>query len=197
MTDIKELLQGYKRFHDKYFVSDDRLYREINDEGQSPKTIVIACSDSRVDPLLLIDGKPGEIFVVRNVANLVPPYECDDHGRHGVSAALEFAVCFLEVENIVILGHSNCAGIKALVNSERFEKTDFIGKWMEIAREARERAKTKETQEIYSCCEKEAIKLSLRNLMTFPWINERVETGNLKLYGWYFVLANGSLEEIF
>jgi carbonic anhydrase len=199
MAEIKALVEGYKRFYKKYFASDNGLYNELAKTGQNPKTVIIACSDSRVDPSIVTHSKPGDIFVIRNVANLVPPYEKSDKGIHGVSAALEFAVQILEVTNIVVLGHSSCAGVAALLGSRDIDNTDFIGKWMSIAKPAREKTLAEKNfsddKSMHHACEKECIMLSLENLKTFPWIKDRVESKKLKLHGWYFELDGGNLME--
>jgi carbonic anhydrase len=196
MTEIKNLIEGYREFYRKYFTSGDTLYEELA-KSQSPKTLVVACSDSRADPSIITNAGPGDIFVVRNVANLVPPYESGNQGQHGVSAALEFGVCVLEVRHIIILGHSNCAGIGALLNPGRMKNTDFIGKWMDIAKPAKEKVAKlgAATDAARHQCEKEAIQLSLQNLLTFPWIRSAVEKGTLRLHGWYFSISGGTLEE--
>jgi carbonic anhydrase len=199
VAEIQKLIDGYRRFHKKYFLSDTTLYEELDKVGQSPKTLVLACSDSRVDPSIISDADPGDIFVVRNVANLVPPYEKDDKGFHGVSAALEFAVRILKVENIVILGHSKCAGVHTLLNPEAVEDSDFIGHWVDIGQPAKEKAcdfvgSCVESDALQHACEKEVILLSLKNLMTFPWIQERVGAGSLTLHGWYFRISDGGLQ---
>lgn len=195
MTDVSTLINGYREFYQKYFVEDNRLYRDLA-QGQSPKTLIIACSDSRVDPSIITNCAPGDIFVIRNVANLVPPFQIDETGYHGVSAALEFAVRILKVENIVVLGHSNCAGIKALRDNTTIQGTDFIGQWVGIAEAAREKLDNSQTEEsVQHQCEKEGILLSLENLKTFPWIAEAVQANQLKLHGWYFKLSEGSLHE--
>lgn len=198
MAEIKKLLKGYREFYQKYFQSGDELYKSLKD-GQSPKTLIIACSDSRVDPSIVTAADPGDIFVIRNVANLVPPYQVKESGLHGVSAALEFAVRFLEVKHIVIMGHSSCAGINALLNQEKIADTDFIGKWMAVAGKARERTlecgHNHSDSENQSKCEKESILLSLDNLLSFPWISERVGQKSLKLHGWYFSVEDGRMQE--
>lgn len=197
MAEIKELLKGYKEFFSKYFESGDKLYKQLTEVGQFPKTLIISCSDSRVDPSILMNAKPGDIFTIRNVANLVPPYEAGDDGFHGVSAALEFAVKFLKVRNIVILGHSNCAGISALLNSDKMEQTDFIGKWMNIGTTAKERtiakAESSDPNFLQHKCEKEGIIHSLENLNTFPWIKSAIQNKELNIHGWYFKLETGEL----
>lgn len=195
MGDIKALLQGFKLFRNQYFVSDRSLYDELSG-GQSPKTLVIGCSDSRVDPALLTQAKPGDIFVIRNVANLVPPYE-KGGGLHGVSAAIEFAVQDLKVENIIIMGHAQCGGINAMINGTHDHKESFIGKWVSIAKPAKARVLAanpdKSLAELRYEFEKQSVVVSLENLMTFPFIQERVQNGSLEIYGWYFDMQTGHL----
>jgi carbonic anhydrase len=192
MTDIKNLVTGFKRFRKSYFGQDQQLFGELK-MGQSPSTLIIACSDSRVDPAIITDCEPGDLFVVRNVGNLVPPYE-KGKGLHGVSTALEFAVCALKVENIVVLGHSQCGGIRALMQGTTGE---FIPGWMNIAARAKQRVLEEmpdATPEAQLCaCEEQSILVSLENLLTFPWLKARVDSGDLTLYGWYFDISTGEL----
>lgn len=193
------LLDGFKRFHEKNFEQDTRLYRQLSTKGQSPRVMMIACSDSRVDPSILFDASAGEMFVLRNVANLVPPYQQDDGSYHGTSAALEFAVRHLGVEHVVVLGHSACGGIRRLMDKAHDEKNDefsFIDPWVKIAEKARPRlAKGAEvTKEDCTDCERNAITVSLKNLESFPWIRSRLEKGELEIHGWYFSLETGQLE---
>lgn len=196
MKDIEGFISGFKRFQNTWLGSDKTLFDELR-EGQSPKAMLIGCSDSRVDPAILTDCLPGELFIVRNVANLVPPCRPDE-GHHGVSAALEYAVCHLNVEHIIVLGHSQCGGIKGLMDGIcECSKQSFIGSWVGIAQAAKEKVlkelshKPVEVQN--QACEKAAILLSLENLLSFPWIKERVESGSLELHGWYFDLQAGTL----
>lgn len=188
------LIEGYKRFYKKHFVDDNRLYKELSTRGQSPKTLVIACSDSRVDPSIITDADPGDIFVVRNVANIVPPFQPEWGSYHGTSAALEFAIDGIGVESIVILGHSGCSGIRTLVdrNSENRKPNSFIDSWISIVEDALNGSSSASGCK-YESCEQEAIRLSLRNLMTFPWIKEKVMANKLSLQGWYFSVNNGAL----
>ncbi len=193
------LLDGFKRFHEKHFKQDTHLYRELSTKGQFPRVMVIACSDSRVDPSILFDATAGEMFVVRNVANLVPPYQTDDGGYHGTSAALEFAVRHLGVEHVVVLGHSACGGIRRLMDKAYDEKNDefsFIDPWVKIADNARPRLPkgAEVTKESCTDCERNAITVSLKNLESFPWVTERMTEGALQLHGWYFSLETGQLE---
>ena len=198
MADIDKLLEGFQRFRKRYFETDRALYQRLTQQGQSPKTLMIGCSDSRVDPAIITDTDPGDLFVVRNVANLVPP--CDTGGAyHGTSAALEFAVCHLKVANIVVLGHARCGGIKALLESEGSVPPNqgFIAPWVNMAARARDRVlgrwpeAGKEFQQ--RACERASILVSLDNLMTFSFVSQRAEAGQLQLYGWYFDLENGEL----
>jgi len=195
MTEIDKLIDGYKRFHDNYFHSDPELFEQLS-QGQAPDTLVIACSDSRVDPAIIMDCKPGDLFVVRNVANLVPPYE-QGGGYHGVSAALEFGVRALKVKHIIVLGHQYCGGIQALVSGVALEGSEFIQPWVNMAHAAREKVlKTMAAAprlEQLCACEKESILISLDHLMTFPWIKQSVEKGELKLHGWHFNIEKGIL----
>lgn len=195
---IIKLLAGFKRFRERYFSGEHSLYGSHLSSGQAPKTLVIACSDSRVDPSLMASADPGDLFVVRNVANLVPPFESASSGLHGVSAAIEFAVKNIKVENIVILGHRQCGGIQALVRGVE-DKESFIGPWVRIATPARQKvfAENPEADHETICrlCEKEAIVVSLENLRTFPFVREAIESRALQLIGIYFDLETGHLLE--
>ncbi len=197
MQEIKKLINGYQRFHKKYFEEQPEVYNSLFEQGQSPKFLVIACCDSRVHPAQVMDTVPGDIFVIRNVANLVPVNEPDDKS-HGTSAAMEFAVKHLEVKHIIVFGHSQCGGIKSLMEGDHLDqKYVFIDPWMEIARGARNKIllehNNKEFSQQCALCEKASIETSLYNLMTFPWIKERYDAGKLFIHGWYFDIDTGSL----
>ncbi|MBU1229499.1 MAG: carbonic anhydrase [Proteobacteria bacterium] len=196
MSDITKFIFGFKRFQKDYFCDDSSVFENLKEE-QKPRALLIGCSDSRVDPATLMGCAPGDLFVVRNVANLVPPCE-NDNGHHGVSAAVEFAVCSLEVEHIIVLGHCNCGGIKALMRKRGGEPSGvFIDPWMDIASKARDQVLTelagREPQVQERACEQAAILISLENLLTFPWVRERVEARKLYLHGWYFDFETGEL----
>ncbi|ROH84146.1 carbonic anhydrase [Pseudomethylobacillus aquaticus] len=197
MTEFEKLIDGYRRFHANYFIADEQqLFAELS-QGQKPSTLVIACSDSRVDPAIVMDCKPGDLFVVRNVANLVPPYE-QGGGYHGVSAALEFGVCALGVEHIVVLGHRQCGGIKALFEGiPEGLPGEFITPWVNMARRAEQRVNADfphlSAADKLCQCEMAAIIVSLDNLRTFPWIKSRLDSGKIKLHGWYFDIMNGAM----
>lgn len=200
MTDnvtINQLIEGYKNFRAKYFEQSE-LYNNLVKYGQNPKALVIACCDSRVDPAIVTGCEPGELFVVRNVANLVPPFD-NNPQYHGTSAAIEFAVKSLKVQNIIVFGHSFCGGIRALMETKDNEnQTDFINAWMGIAKLAKEKV-LKEYQhcsldEKAHHCEQESLITSLNNLHTFPWIAKRVEEKQLFTHAWYFNLTTGLVE---
>lgn len=196
MRDVNKFISGFKRFQKDWLGPDADLFAGLR-KGQSPCTMVIACSDSRVDPLFLTNSHPGDLFVVRNVANLVPPCE-PDAGHHGVSAALEYAVCHLKVDNIIVMGHSQCGGIRGLMEGIcACSEHSFIGNWVNIAQHAKnkvlEELPDKSVDMQAGACEKAAILVSLENLMTFPWLKERVDNGQLALHGWYFDLQAGTL----
>lgn len=191
---MQRLIEGFQRFQAGYYAERRALYERLASEGQRPRAMVIACADSRVDPQLLFQADPGELFVLRNVANLAPPYQPDAR-YHGASAALEFAVKSLEVEDIVVLGHAQCGGVAALLQGSASE-TDFIGPWMSIAAAARAVAAAAAPADAQRLCEHETVRISVRNLLTFPWIRDRVATGRLRLHGCWFDLAAGELVQL-
>lgn len=192
----QELIAGYRAFSTHRLLTEQSRYRDLSERGQAPDTMVIGCCDSRVSPEVIFDARPGELFVMRNVANLVPPYAPDGEA-HGVSAALEFAVQVLRVKNIVVLGHAQCGGIKALVQDpEPLSPGDFIGKWMSILSPALDATKHhhhEHEHDFITHVEKQAVLTSLENLMTFPCIRILAERGKLQLHGAYFGVAKGSL----
>ncbi|QFR34539.1 carbonic anhydrase [Ancylobacter sp. TS-1] len=195
---MDKLLDGYRRFRATAWPERKALFEQLAAIGQRPKTLVIACSDSRVDPSMIFDAGPGELFVVRNVANLVPPYSTPDHAHHGTSAAIEFAVRVLEVSEIVVLGHALCGGAGALIDGAPEQAQDFLSDWIRIARPARDIALnlSDDPGEQRRIVEYQCVKLSLRNLETFPWVRERIEDGRLSLQGAYFAVATGVLERL-
>ena len=195
MASKDKFVEGFKRFKKQYFVDDSNLYDSMKN-GQPAKTMMVACCDARVDPAILTDGNPGDLFTVRNVANLIPPCET---GRdfHGTSAALEFAVNILKVENIIIMGHASCEGIKALWHGYGAVQSRFMDDWVSIAQPAKEKIQktfTSEPAKIQiKACEQQAILVSLGNLLLFPCIRRGVENGSLSLHGWYFDISVGEL----
>lgn len=196
---IDKLIAGYRRFRSGYFQQNKERLEKLALE-QSPEVAMVSCCDSRVDPGVLFDVEPGDIFVIRNVANLVPPFETKGD-YHGTSAALEFAVTGLKVKQIIVLGHANCGGIRALMDNDSPVKSDgFIDSWMQIAAPAKKEvlARTDLTtvEEKTDACEKTAVSYSLRNMMSYPWIRSRVEQGKLDLVGCYYDLRSGELIEV-
>lgn len=192
MPEIAQFIDGFGRFRRRFFAGEASVYSRLR-EGQSPSTLIVACSDSRVDPAIVLDADPGDLFVVRNVANLVPPYE-PGGGQHGVSAALEFGVRVLGVRHVVVMGHEKCGGIRALLEGTQGE---FVPRWMSIAAAARSEALLEtarlEPELRERALEFAAMRLSLRNLAGFPWIREAVEARRLDLHAWYFDLSRGEL----
>ncbi|MWL87625.1 carbonic anhydrase [Cupriavidus sp. SW-Y-13] len=204
MHTIERLLKGFERFQQHYFEDAPALFDSLR-SGQHPQTLLIGCSDSRVDPGLLLGCDPGDLFTVRNVANLVPPCHETEAGRlHGVSAAIQFAVEQLRVERIIVMGHGGCGGIRALLARPDPEEAgridagqDFIGPWVRIASPARrmvEQSLSHATAEQRQrACEQAAILVSLGNLESFPFVREACGRGALTLHGWYFDLQAGAL----
>ena len=198
MTQFTDLVEGYRRFRTNEWQNERQRWSELA-EGQSPRVMVIACSDSRVEPAIIFDARPGEMFVVRNVAALAPPFETTP-GRHGVSAALEFAVTQLEVEEIVVLGHGLCGGCAAALTGQ-FDGAisgagHFIASWVSLLDEARDAVLAKhEKVDATAFVEMElrAVQVSLQNLRTFPWVAERVAAGKLALHGCHFSTNDGKL----
>src|SRR5580693_735074 len=192
----QQLLNGYRTFTTQRLPTEQSRYRELSAHGQSPETMVIGCCDSRVSPEVIFDAGPGELFVVRNIANLVPVYQ-PDGGAHGVSAALEYAVSVLRVKHIVVLGHAQCGGIRAFIDKTApLSPGDFIGKWMAMFVKPGEivEQRDRETMQDFTVrIEKAAVFRSLENLMTFPFVRTPVERGELQLHGAYFGVAEGSL----
>lgn len=192
---MDDLIAGYRRFRAGTWRDERSRFEELSRLGQKPRALVIACSDSRTDPQMVFNAAPGELFVVRNVANLAPPYGPDDQ-PHGVSSAIEFAVRALRVREIVVMGHAICGGIQALLNGAPAEVSDFVGQWVRIAEPARARAMTAPAEQRQDICEHESVRLSLENLMTFPWIKSAVEAGELRLTGCFFDIRSGVLERL-
>ena len=197
MSYPKRLLEGYRAFSADRLQTEQDRFRQLAERGQSPEIMVIGCSDSRVSPEVIFDAHPGELFVIRNVANLVPPYTPDGATR-AVSAALEFAVVALRVKHIVVLGHGHCGGIRAYAERMKpLSPGDFIGKWMELiapaARALGGRERFASDHEYYTAFEQQAMVTTLENLMTFPCVRTLVERGKLQLHAAYFAVGSGLL----
>ncbi len=198
MSHLSTLIEGYARFRSHEWERERARWSELAD-GQSPKVMVLACSDSRVDPAQIFDVRPGEIFVVRNVSALAPPYETS-RGFHGVSAALEFAVTQLGVAELLVMGHGACGGCAAALTGQ-FDNTPpgeghFIADWVRMLSEARSLVRSRHDDldsDAFLDMEREAVKVSLANLRTFPWIKEREDAGELTIHGAHFSIAEGRL----
>ena len=190
---MKNLLAGYERFRANGWLEQRRVFETLAETGQSPRALVIGCVDSRVDPARIFDTAPGEVLTIRNVANLVPPY-APNCTYHGTSAALEFGIRVLQIPDVIVLGHGLCGGVKTLLEGAPVQGLEFIGPWMSLARQAcacvpaNLPAADRQRQ-----CEYETVKLSLSNLRTFPWVDERVAAGALRLHGAWFDIRFGEL----
>lgn len=199
MADFSNMIEGYRRFRQTGWTQQRARWDELS-EGQSPRVMIIACSDSRVDPAQIFDTNPGEIFVVRNVAALVPPFETTP-GHHGVSAALEFAVQVLKVSEIIVMGHGKCGGCKAALSHDLKDaepgEGGFIHSWIELLDPAREtviaRYGDDRSRDVERAMEQESVKVSLANLRTFPCVRSKERKGALKLIGAFFAISDGQL----
>jgi carbonic anhydrase len=192
---IRRFAQGYRGFRQNYFEENRQLFQQLSD-GQAPKVMLVGCCDSRVEPALILDAGPGDLFIVRNIANLIPPYEPDMH-HHGTSAALEFAVKNLGVSHIVVMGHAECGGIRAALAGEVGGETQFIGTWVSMISPIRDavlkEAGDRPQAEQQRLLEQRSIVRSLQNLDSFPFVVERVQSGDLFVHGWYFDIHSGDL----
>ncbi|MBU2582423.1 MAG: carbonic anhydrase [Alphaproteobacteria bacterium] len=195
----EHLFDRYQRFKFRHFAQNTEHYQNLAEHGQSPDVMIVSCSDSRVDPETIFSAMPGELFVVRNVANLVPPFETGGQ-YHGVSAALEFAVLNLKVKHIVVMGHSSCGGITAALHGSAAEETEdrFISKWMSMLDEAKSRLKmahpgVADKRLLQKEMEYAGIKTSIDNLRTFPCVKSLEEKGRLELHGAHFDIGAGML----
>jgi carbonic anhydrase len=198
MPYLTQLIEGYRRFREKDWARERERWAELA-EGQSPQVMILACADSRSDPAQIFDARPGEMFVVRNIAALAPPYETSQ-GYHGVSSALEFAVTQLKVGEILVMGHGMCGGCAAALTGQFDDvppgEGHFIGDWVRMLEETRDQVRSRHDaldRRAFLDMEREAVKVSLANLRTFPWIAERENAGELKLHGAHFSIAEGRL----
>lgn len=187
------LLQGYKKFREKYVFGDQAVMQSLSYHGQQPQVMVVACCDSRVDPALILQCDPGDLFVVRNVANIVPPYEKDE-AHHGTSAALEFGIRFLGVNHLILLGHSQCGGVKAFLNGHAGalgSEDDFITNWVSLIRSKEDLSFHQDMHsDDYA---KQALRLSAQNCLTFPWIRDAVNQKKLVIHLWFFDIRTGQI----
>lgn len=195
------LIDRYHSWHLRRFVDNRAWYARLASEGQRPRSMLVSCCDSRVNIVEMFGAEPGDLFVVRNIANLVPPYS-PDHQHHGTSAAVEYAVNALKVAHIVVIGHSNCGGVRAChdmcagLAPELEERTSFVGRWMDILRPAYEQVAkdVADAGQRPAALEREAVLVSLRNLATFPFVTQAVEAGMLTLHGAFIDIGSGVLE---
>jgi carbonic anhydrase len=197
MTFPQRLIEGYSAFAAGRLQREQDRYNELARAGQSPEVMVVGCCDSRVSPEVIFDARPGELFVVRNVANIIPPYSPDGQA-HGVSAALEFGIGALRIKHIVVLGHAHCGGVKAYAqDSEPLSPGDFIGRWMQLmtpaARKIGPMGGTEDQTEYLKRLEQANIANSLDNLMTFPMLAKLIDKGKVATHGAYFGVASGDL----
>lgn len=181
-----KLLAGYKQFRQKYGSEQNSLMENLAYHGQKPEFLVVSCCDSRVDPSVILSCLPGELFIVRNVANLIPPFECDTN-HHGTSAALEFGICYLNVKHIIIWGHSQCGGIAASLDRSSIEhQNDFLGPWIDLIKNT---SGSDEVDEVA----KSSIHNSYANCLTFPWVKDRVENNTLAIHRWFFDIKSAAI----
>ena len=190
---MDDLIEGYRKFRADIWPAERARYEALAHWGQSPETMILACSDSRVDPQTIFGAVPGELFVLRNVAAIAPPYEPDAPGHHGASAALEFGVKVLKVRRLVVIGHAQCGGVRALRYGPPPQARDFVASWVDLGKPALEAAGPDAT---VTELEAAVVRLSLRNLMTFPWIADEVHAGRLSLAGFMFDIHNGVLTRV-
>jgi len=203
MKNISSLMDGYRVFRSRTFPAQRQLYSELVEHGQSPHVMIVSCCDSRVDPATILNTKPGELFMVRNVANLVPPHEPLGDHHHGTSAALEFAVSGLKVEHVIVLGHAYCGGVKAfldgLYGADVKHESRFIARWMSLLRPAMKGLANKDTihgaDDRQRALEQASVVNSLANLETFPFVQARLKAGTLALHGAWFDIERGLLME--
>lgn len=182
---LEKILSGYKKFREKYVRGDDHIMHSLAKHGQRPQVMVLACCDSRVDPAVVLQCDPGDLFVVRNVANLVPPYEPDNR-HHGTSAALEYGVRFLKVKHLILLGHSQCGGIQAMLEGTQGVQTDFLENWVDTASGASGCGSVDKAA-------KYSLDISYDNCMKFPWMREAVDSGSLCIHRWFFEIKDGTI----
>lgn len=198
MDAISSLIEGYKSFRRGLYRQNEERYRALAERRQKPKAMIVCCCDSRADPSMVLDAEPGELFVVRNVANLVPPYEPDTH-YHGTSAALEFGITGLDIADLIVMGHARCGGIEALYENERGDapRGEFIPSWMSlvqsVADDVRRTHAHLDRDAMLRRMEQRAVLRSLEMLRTFPFIREREADGRLRLHGWFYGIGSGIL----
>ncbi|MGI9288805.1 MAG: carbonic anhydrase [Pseudomonadales bacterium] len=200
MSDVNALIAGFKAFNDEYTEDSDGKYRDLAQYGPHSKILMIACCDSRVDPAIITNSKAGDLMVIRNMANLVPPYDANSAFQE-TQGAIEFAVCYLNIEHIIVMGHSRCAGIRSLL-TRLLDDSDAVlplDKWTAVAepaaKEVLEHMPDADLDDQSCACSRSALTYSLENLKTYPWVAERLAKQRLDLRAWYFNLADGDLQQ--
>lgn len=189
---MESFAKGYEIFRKKYVEGDQSIMQTLAAEGQKPRVMFVACCDSRVDPALILQCDPGDLFVVRNVANIIPPYEKDE-AHHGTSAALEFAIKILNIDHLIILGHSQCGGIRALLNQSSVKPNDFIDNWVNVIQVPDHGDHGCEN----NCADafaRAALSQSYDNCLTFPWIVDKLARNELTIHRWFFEIEKGQIE---
>ena len=196
---MRKLIQGNKRFRKEKFAEYKESYATLIKDGQKPKILFIGCSDSRVVPDMIVDTNPGDMFLLRNIANFVPPYK-EDNEFHGVSAVIEYAVSVLKVEDIIVCGHSHCGGCAALYEDfENNDKLSHVKKWLELGQKAKNYAlknveKGAKKSKLLRLTEKISVVHQIENLLSYPEIRKNIRKGNLQIHGWYYNIKNGSID---
>ena len=193
-SSMNRLIAGYRAFRDGRWKAEHSRYTELARHGQKPETLVIACSDSRSDPATIFDASPGELFVIRNIAAIVPPLEIDD-AHHGTNAAIAFAVLVLNVRNILVMGHAQCSGVAAALNTDFGDDVPYLRSWIDLLKPAVERSDRSADEEArHVSLERDAVLLSMERLLGYPFIAQRVHNGELEINGARFGIADGKLE---
>lgn len=188
ISSYEKILKGYEKFRKKYAHENRSIMKSLSYHGQQPEIMIVACCDSRVDPALILQCDPGDLFIVRNVANIVPPYEKDD-SHHGTSAALEFGIRILKVKHLILLGHSQCGGIQALLNQSTSTDNDFITPWVSVLDAKHAHSHSQSADEFA----KVALSQSYQNCLDFPWIKEKIERKELTIHRWFFDIKSGQI----
>ena len=201
MSDISALIAGFNEFKQEYQSDREGKFKTLRDIGQTPEIMMIACCDSRVDPAIITNSESGDILVVRNLANLVPPYSESGQYRE-IHAAIEYGVCYLRVKHIIVMGHSRCGGIRSLMTRmlDEFDPSHPLDEWTSIAepiaREVLDEDEIDDLTDKVCACSRRALELCLQNLETYPWVADAIAHQRLSLHGWYFNLSEGALEQL-
>ena len=195
MSNVGKLISGFRTFKATTFQQKKDIIGHLIEQGQKPTTLVISCADIRLSPTEIFAANPGELYIINNIGGLVPKY--DTQGIHGILSAIEYAVNILQVENIIVLGHAKCDGIKMIMSEKEKGLSESMKTWMSVASEARDIVKKelagKSEEEQQSACEQESLIVSIKNLMTYPYIVKRMKENKLNIFGWHFNIENGDI----